>query len=119
MAQQPGAGLCRWLNDYDDDYLSGSYGNAPIKTSYQVGKGLLEHVLEMARQDEMAEDDLRSLDKEENLAKDDDACVLAGEESDETDESEREMAGEQEPARQEPDFSRPRRMVFHFDGNNA
>jgi len=107
------------LNDYDDDYLSGSYGNAPIKTSYQVGKGLLEHVLEMARQDEMAEDDLRSLDKEENLAKDDDACVLAGEESDETDESEREMAGEQEPARQEPDFSRPRRMVFHFDGNNA
>ncbi len=107
------------LNDYDDDYLSGSYGNAPIKTSYQVGKGLLEHVLEMARQDEMAEDDLRSLDKEENLAKDDDACLLAGEESDETDESEREMAGEQEPARQEPDFSRPRRMVFHFDGNNA
>ncbi|MCF3594419.1 DUF3306 domain-containing protein [Rhodobacteraceae bacterium LMO-12] len=107
------------LNDYDDDYLSGSYGNAPIKTSYQVGKGLLEHVLEMARQDEMAEDDLRSLDKEENLAKDDDACLLAGEESDETDESEREMAGDQEPARQEPDFSRPRRMVFHFDGNNA
>ncbi|MCX8227618.1 MAG: DUF3306 domain-containing protein, partial [Sulfitobacter sp.] len=35
------------LNDYDDDYLTGSTGQGPIKTSYQVGKGMLAHLLEM------------------------------------------------------------------------
>ncbi|MGJ8624271.1 MAG: DUF3306 domain-containing protein [Yoonia sp.] len=38
------------LNDYDDDYLTGSYGQDPIKTGYQVGKGMLAHILEVERQ---------------------------------------------------------------------
>ncbi|TMM51080.1 DUF3306 domain-containing protein [Sulfitobacter sabulilitoris] len=42
------------LNDYDDDYLTGSFGNAPIKTGYQVGKGMMAHLIEMQRQAEAA-----------------------------------------------------------------
>lgn len=38
------------LNDYDEDYLTGSTGNGPIKTGYQVGKGMLAHLLEVERQ---------------------------------------------------------------------
>lgn len=51
------------LNDYDDDYLTGSFGQDPIKTSYQVGKGMLAHVMEMQRQ------------KEAMLAPSDEVCV--------------------------------------------
>lgn len=40
------------LNDYDDDYLTGSFGQGPISTTYQVGKGMLFHLLEMERQKE-------------------------------------------------------------------
>ena len=38
------------LNDYDDDYLTGSTGQGVIKTGYQVGKGMMYHLLEMERQ---------------------------------------------------------------------
>lgn len=38
------------LNDYDDDYLTGSTGNGPLQTTYQVGKGLAAHLLELERQ---------------------------------------------------------------------
>ena len=37
------------LNDYDDDYLAQSLGQGAIKTSYQVGKGMLAHLLEVER----------------------------------------------------------------------
>ncbi|WP_272003061.1 DUF3306 domain-containing protein [Roseovarius sp. ZX-A-9] len=103
------------LNDYDDDYLTGSFGNAPIQTSYQVGKGLLAHVLEMERQDEVIAKDPAPLDKEENLAEDHGESFPA-----ETEQvAEPDTAGEQVPAQQEPEPGRPRRMVFHFDGNSA
>ncbi len=42
------------LNDYDDDYLTGSFGQGAIKTSYQVGKGMLAHLQEVERQKEQA-----------------------------------------------------------------
>lgn len=38
------------LNDYDDDYLTGSTGQGAIKTTYQVGKGMLAHLIEVERQ---------------------------------------------------------------------
>ncbi len=38
------------LNDYDTDYLTGSTGQGIIKTSYQVGRGLLAHVEKMAEE---------------------------------------------------------------------
>ncbi|KQI73685.1 hypothetical protein AN191_02075 [Loktanella sp. 5RATIMAR09] len=40
------------LNDYDDDYLAQSIGQDPLKTTYQVGKGMLAHLLEIERQKE-------------------------------------------------------------------
>lgn len=40
------------LNDYDDDYLAQSIGQDALKTSYQVGKGMLAHLLEVERQKE-------------------------------------------------------------------
>jgi hypothetical protein len=42
------------LNDYDDDFLTGSTGNGPIRTAYQVGKGMLAHVERMAELKELA-----------------------------------------------------------------
>ncbi|RYH03482.1 DUF3306 domain-containing protein [Salipiger sp. IMCC34102] len=32
------------LNDYDDDYLAMSKGQGPLKTTYEVGKGLKRHL---------------------------------------------------------------------------
>ena len=59
------------LNDYDDDYLTGSYGQGPISTTYQVGKGMLSHLLEMERQKEallsQIEEDATSEVSEEHL----------------------------------------------------
>lgn len=37
------------LNDYDDDYLTQSLGQTALKTTYQVGKGLMAHLLEQDR----------------------------------------------------------------------
>jgi hypothetical protein len=42
------------LNDYDGDYLTGSTGNGALATTYQVGKGLLAHVQDVARKAEAA-----------------------------------------------------------------
>ncbi len=100
------------LNDYDDDYISGSFGNAPVQTSYQVGKGLLGHVLEVARNDEVEADDPASLDKDEILADD----VGAQEPVPHADDD---AAPGPRAAPHEAEISRPRRMVFHFDGNSA
>lgn len=43
------------LNEYDDDYRAAMLAAEPIKTAYQVGKGMMAHVEEMARQKEAAE----------------------------------------------------------------
>ncbi|WP_227268588.1 DUF3306 domain-containing protein [Roseobacter weihaiensis] len=37
------------LNDYDDDYRAATLLNEPIKTAYQVGKGMMAHIEEMER----------------------------------------------------------------------
>lgn len=106
------------LNDYDEDYLTGSYNNAPIQTTYQVGKGLMAHVLEIARQDKGSDDATMPLDTEEVLADDEGSVaeVRVVEEPsgvpDTVDDSVDEHA-------QEPDVTKPRRMVFHFDGDSA
>ena len=42
------------LNDYDDDFTIGATGNGPIKTAYQVGKGMMYHLEAIARQSEPA-----------------------------------------------------------------
>lgn len=61
------------LNDYDDDYLAQGLGQGAIKTSYQVGKGMLAHLLEVERAKNAAPEDARA----ETAAEDEDAEVLA------------------------------------------
>ena len=43
------------LNEYDDDYRAAMLLQEPIKTAYQVGKGMQAHLDEMARQAEARE----------------------------------------------------------------
>ena len=42
------------LNDYDDDFLTGSVGQGVINTTYQVGKGMLAHLIEVERKNDPA-----------------------------------------------------------------
>lgn len=102
------------LNDYDDDYLTGSFGQGPISTTYQVGKGMLSHLREVERQ------------KQALLAPDEEVVVLepteekldyAGEESvDEIDSVQITLCdSEVEMQEAEPTIATPRRMTFHFE----
>ncbi|MCI2393750.1 DUF3306 domain-containing protein [Aliiroseovarius sediminis] len=102
------------LNDYDDDYLAGSYGNAAIATSYQVGKGLLAHVLELDRvADVVAPQDQSSpLDEGDEPTRTSDQV----DQQDWSDTTTPETATEDGA---EPDHQKPRRMVFNFDGHDA
>ena len=106
------------LNDYDDDYLTGSYGQGPISTTYQVGKGMLSHLLEMERQKEallsQIEEDATSEVSEEHLdAEEQEGLRIAQIEVIPLLEPEIEM---QEA---EPMTPTPRRMTFHFEDDTA
>ena len=95
------------LNDYDEDYLTGSFGNDPIKTTYQVGKGLLAHVLEMERQSKCVDEPADVVAEEDEEYE----VVTAAEEREST---------VQEPADDaDPVAYRPRRMSFQFEGDQA
>lgn len=106
------------LNDYDDDYLTGSFGQGPISTTYQVGKGMLSHLLEVERQ------------KKVLLAPDEEVAVLEpkeekldyeGEESLDRREAAVITPGDSEIEMQEaePTMTTPRRMTFHFEDDAA
>lgn len=97
------------LNDYDDDYLAGSFGQEPIKTTYQVGKGMLAHLLEVERQ------------KEAVLAPLDDTEIEDEVEEIEIQEIEELPAAVEIAAAEtdEPAMPMPRRMRFHFEGDAA
>ena len=102
------------LNDYDDDYLTGSYGQGPISTTYQVGKGMLSHLLEMERQKEallsQIEEDATSEVSEEHLdSEEQEGLIITQIDAILPLESEIEM---QEA---EPMMPTPRRMTFHFE----
>lgn len=102
------------LNDYDDDYLTGSYGQGPISTTYQVGKGMLSYLLEMERQKEallsQIEEDATSEVSEEHLdSEEQEGLVITQIDAILPLESEIEM---QEA---EPMMPTPRRMTFHFE----
>ena len=106
------------LNDYDDDYLTGSYGQGPISTTYQVGKGMLSHLLEMERQKEallsQIEEDATSEVSEEHLdAEEQEGLRIAQIDAIPPLEPEIEM---QEA---EPMMPTPRRMTFHFEDDTA
>lgn len=106
------------LNDYDDDYLAGSFGQGPISTTYQVGKGMLSHLLEVERQ------------KKVLLAPDEEVAVLEPEEEKLDCEGEESLDvsdtapitpfdSEIEMQEAEPTMTTPRRMTFHFEDDAA
>ena len=93
------------LNDYDDDYLTGSFGQDPIKTTYQVGKGMLAHLLEVERQKEAAliPDAIEEVVAEpECQTPEDDVYVAVVEDA---------------PEPMEEPMPTPRRMQFQFEGD--
>ncbi len=55
------------LVDYGEDYTDAAMVKPDMKTSYQVGKGLLRHVQEMARQAEAKENPIEPEAVEETL----------------------------------------------------
>ncbi len=104
------------LNDYDDDYLTGSTGQGVIKTTYQVGKGMLAHLVEMERQKEaraapvlVAADDVEDIEVEAEAEQIDAPA------------SEVQAAPDDEHqfAEQQDEAPRPRRMQFQFEENAA
>ena len=95
------------LNDYDDDYLTGSFGQDPIKTTYQVGKGMLAHLLEVERQkDAAAAPEVVEDEVAEVVADTPEALPLATEVA-------------PEPVETETQLRTPRRMQFQFEGDAA
>ena len=109
------------LNDYDDDYLTGSYGQGPIATTYQVGKGMLSHLVEMERQKEAASAQ-PAVDDEPAAAEDaapvDDLpeAVMVAQDA-HAPVSEDEVAAA--PQADEQPLPAPRRMTFQFEEDAA
>lgn len=107
------------LNDYDDDYLTGSTGQGVLKTTYAVGKGLLAHVREMERIEALKTAVF------ETVGKDDAAAEPAVEETTEEEPVEDVRASASEARREapaaEPDApaAAPRRMQFQFEEGPA
>ena len=106
------------LNDYDDDYLTGSFGQGPISTTYQVGKGMLSHLLEVERQKKVL---LAPVEEVAALEPTEEKLDYEGEERlDQTHASQLtpcdSAIGMQEA---EPTMTTPRRMTFHFEDDAA
>lgn len=110
------------LNDYDDDYLTGSYGQEPIKTAYQVGKGMLAHLLAVEQQKEAllevddeaeTEDDFAQVEDDFEQLEDAGLDDAVGDD---------EAMPQAEPEADEPVMiasATPRRMQFHFEDDAA
>lgn len=101
------------LNDYDLDYTNAATDAPGVATAYQVGKGMLEHVLELARKAEAAAaaeanpEDVEPEPEAEPEVAEEEALVAYVEpvEKDET-------------ADLQPDLP-PRRMRFQFEEGTA
>jgi len=97
------------LNDYDDDYLAQSIGQGALKTTYQVGKGMLAHLLEVERQKE-AGPAVAKVEVEEDTTED----VVETAAATPVDLSEDGAVVEEDPAP-----LTPRRMQFQFEEDTA
>ena len=104
------------LNDYDDDYLTGSTGQGVLKTSYQVGKGMLAHLIEIERQKEAkAAADLVIAEAPEDEDEIADAPIAAQD----PEVAIENHAADTEIAATPDDAPRPRRMQFQFEDTAA
>jgi hypothetical protein len=104
------------LNDYDTDYLTGSTGQGIIKTSYQVGRGLLAHVEKVA--EEAAAKDAAELTASDGLREDvvpaDFAVANASEAPEEVKNVSTLDMAEDSDDEDAPSARAPRRMRFEF-----
>ncbi len=105
------------LNDYDDDYLTGSTEQGAIKTSYQVGKGMLAHLLEVERQKEAVQTTDAELEDEEVLR--DQSYVTVDLEVKGAEAEEQAIQPQPQPQDDEPTPITPRRMQFQFEDRTA
>lgn len=112
------------LNEYDDDYRAAMLLQEPIKTAYQVGKGMTRHVEEMERKAAAAELEVQHTEDEKPEAVDpeEEALKLAETEavSKEDMVCEADVTAEtpvehMEQEDQEDCDLVPRRMRFHFE----
>ncbi len=110
------------LNDYDLDYTNAATDAPGVTTAYQVGKGMLEHILELARKAEEA-----ALAEEQPLEHDEEgAPEQSGEAEEQVVQAQNLPAEPVEPAesvepegREEPAQMPPRRMRFQFEEGTA
>lgn len=98
------------LNDYDDDYLAQSLGQGAIKTTYQVGKGMLAHLAEMERVNDAVPE---AADVTDEMS-----AEVAEVQPEATDHTVTLAADSTEDAATPTAFA-PRRMQFQFEDDNA
>lgn len=104
------------LNDYDDDFRAAALSQGPVKTAYQVGKGMLAHIVEVERGKEAveAEGEVVEASAEQSVLTDEspepeNAVMTVPDEND----SMTAQTDEADAARDEAPV-RPRRMRFSF-----
>ncbi len=109
------------LNEYDDDYRAAMLLNEPIKTAYQVGKGMTKHIEEMQRQadaklaKDSAEEEIE-IEEEELIAeaREPDVTIVDSEEATPVS-----SVQEEQPTEPEAAAPTPRRMRFQFEEASA
>lgn len=67
------------LVDYGEDFTDSAMAVENVQTAYQVGKGMLKHVQEMARQAEERENPADVDENEEDLVEEEDALIATAE----------------------------------------
>jgi len=104
------------LVDYGEDFTDSAMTVENIQTTYQVGKGMLKHVEEMARQAEARENPPEPEESEEEVAEEDVLLAAAVEENEEAADVAETDQGQGEEAYS--DFT-PRRMKFRLKESAA
>ena len=112
------------LNEYDDDYRAAMLLQEPIKTAYQVGKGMTKHIEEMERKAALAELEAQRPQEEEPEVAEPEAETVALAEVESTvqdaDAAPQDGAAHDslvhnaEQSDQEDCAPAPKRMRFHF-----
>ena len=104
------------LVDYGEDFTDSAMTVENIQTTYQVGKGMLKHVEEMARQAEARENPPEPEESEEEVEEEDVLLAAAVEENEEAADVAETDQGQGEEAYS--DFT-PRRMKFRLKESAA
>ncbi|MDW4497644.1 DUF3306 domain-containing protein [Sulfitobacter sp. D35] len=108
------------LNDYDDDYLAGSFNQPPLRTGYQVGRGMLAHLEAVAKPVAEALAETGTEDADADAAETVDTLAEAAADSVIVDAEAAAMPTLQSEADDTPDeMPAPRRMRIRFEEETA